>query len=158
MYHIKHRNQFASLINENRYEVCAEIGLGRGLYAIHLLENSNFKILYSFENWRSRWSRKVKERTRKEGFHNIETILSDEDTGLPNENIDVILLYGVLPEVEDRKSLLKEVHRVLKPGGCLSTRYCFRMKKGRVVGIIEGTNLFSLAEERGHMLNFGKKN
>ena len=101
--------------------------------------------------------RKVKERAQKEGFHNIETILSDGSTGLPDENVGVILLYGVLPEVEDKRSLLKEVYRVLKPGGYLSTRYCFRMKKEEVVEIIEETNLFSLMEERGHILNFRKK-
>lgn len=45
--------------------------------------------------------------------------------GLDNESIDVVLLYDVLhyyyfPQEEDRRRLLYEVYRVLKPNGLLS--------------------------------------
>ncbi len=101
--------------------------------------------------------RKVKERARMEGFRNIDVILSDEDTGLPDESVDVIFLYGVLPEVKHKESLLRELYRVLKSDGYLSTRFCFRMRKSRIIKIIEGTNLFSLREQKGNILNFSKK-
>lgn len=101
--------------------------------------------------------KRVEEKAKRNKLDNIETILCDKDIELPGEKVDVILLYGVLPEVEDKESLLKEVHRVLKPSGCLSTRYCFRIKKEKVVEIVEETNLFSLIEEKGHILNFRKK-
>ena len=101
--------------------------------------------------------RKVEEKARQEGFHNIETILSDLDTGLPDESVDVILLYGVLPEVEHKERLLRELYRVLKPSGYLSTRFCFRMEKERILEIMEKTNLFSLKEQKGHILNFSKR-
>ena len=64
--------------------------------------------------------KKIKERARREGFYNIDTILSDRDTGLPDESVDVILLYGVLPEIKHKESLLRELYRVLKPNGYLS--------------------------------------
>ena len=102
--------------------------------------------------------RKVEEKARQEGFHNIDTILSDLDTGLPDESVDVILLYGVLPEVGHKELLLRELYRVLKPSGYLSTRFCFRMKKEKILEIMEKTNLFSLKEQRGHILNFSKRN
>jgi len=101
--------------------------------------------------------RKIEEKAREKGFHNIETILSDMDTGLPDESVDVILLYGVLPEVEHKEPLLRELYRVLKPSGYLSTRFCFRMKKERILEIMEKTNLFSLREQKGHILNFSKR-
>ncbi len=101
--------------------------------------------------------KKVKEKARKEDFHNIITILSDRNTGLPDESVDVILLYGVLPEVKHKEPLLRELYRVLKPNGYLSTRFCFRMKKERILEIMEKTNLFSLKEQKGHILNFSKK-
>jgi len=101
--------------------------------------------------------KKVKERAEKDGLQNIHTILSDGDTGLPDESIDVILLYGVLPEIEDRDSVLRELHKVLKPSGYLSTRYCFRMKKDRILEIMDATNLYSLVEQKDHILNFRKK-
>ena len=59
--------------------------------------------------------KKIKEKAQKEGFYNIGTILSDGDTGLPNESVDVILLYGVLHEVKHKEPLLKELYRILKP-------------------------------------------
>ena len=101
--------------------------------------------------------KKIEKKAKKEGFHNIDTMLSDEDTGLPDESVDVILLYGVLPEIEHKESLLRELYRVLRPNGYLSTRFCFRMKKDRILEIMKKTNLFSLRELKGHILNFSKK-
>jgi len=101
--------------------------------------------------------KKVEEKAEREGLHNIYTILSDGNTGLPDESIDIVLLYGVLPEIEDKEFILKELHRVLKPSGYLSTRYCFRMRKERVLEIIGATDLYSLVEQKGHILNFKKK-
>ena len=98
----------------------------------------------------------MEEKAQKGGFSNINTILSDGGTGLPNESVDVILLYGVLPEIKDKKRLLRELHRVLKPDGYLSTRFCFRMGKDRVLEIMGAIDLFLLREQRGHILNFVK--
>ena len=100
--------------------------------------------------------KKVQEKAQIGGVGNIDAILSDRDTGLPDGSVDVILLYGVLPEIAGKESLLRELYRVLKPSGYLSTRFCFRMKRERVLEIMEETNLFSLREQRGHMLNFEK--
>jgi len=73
--------------------------------------------------------KKVGKKAKMEGFRNTDAILSDGDTELRDESVDVILLYGVLPEVKRKESLLKELYRVLKPNGYLSTRFCFRMNR-----------------------------
>lgn len=101
--------------------------------------------------------KKIEERAQTEGVRNIHTILSDEDTELPDESVDVILLFGVLSEIEHKGSLLSELYRVLKPNGYLSTRFCFRMKKDKILEIMDEANLFSLREQKGHILNFSKK-
>ncbi|HEX73572.1 MAG TPA: class I SAM-dependent methyltransferase [Dehalococcoidia bacterium] len=49
----------------------------------------------------------------------------EPEIGLDNESVDVVLLYDVLhyyyfPRAEDRKRLLSEVYRVLKPNALLS--------------------------------------
>jgi ubiquinone/menaquinone biosynthesis C-methylase UbiE len=100
--------------------------------------------------------KRVEEKAKVGGFSNIDTILSDEDTGLPDGSVDVILLYGVLPGIKDKESLLRELYRVLRSDGCLSTRFCFRMKKGKLLGIMQITGLFILREQKGHILNFEK--
>jgi len=99
---------------------------------------------------------RVEEKAKMGRFGNIDTILSDGDTGLPDESVDVILVYGVLPEIKSKEPLLKELYRVLKPNGYLSTRFCFRIKKEKVLEIMEATDLFSLKEQKGHILNFEK--
>jgi len=76
---------------------------------------------------------------------------------LLDKSVDIVLLYGVLPEIKDKKSLLKELYRVLKPDGCLSTRYCFKMKKEKVIEIVKAIKLFSLIDEKDQILNFKKE-
>ncbi len=62
----------------------------------------------------------VEEQSRREGLNNIETILSDSGTGLPDECIDVIWMCDVLHEIKERRAVLEELHRVLKSEGVLA--------------------------------------
>jgi len=57
--------------------------------------------------------------TRKE-TKNIETIESDCRTGLPDNVVDVVLLYDVFHDLARPDDVLQELHRILKPGGRLS--------------------------------------
>ena len=66
--------------------------------------------------------RAVEKKIRKKRLKNVKTILSDLNTGLPNESVDIVLLYNVLPMVKNRPALIKELYRVLKPGGVLSVK------------------------------------
>ena len=98
---------------------------------------------------------RIEEEAKKQGLRNIITILSDRETSLRDDSVDVVLFYGVLPEIKDKESVLRELHRVLKPDGYLSTRFCFRIKKDRILEIMESAG-FSLTEQKGHILNFRK--
>jgi ubiquinone/menaquinone biosynthesis C-methylase UbiE len=51
---------------------------------------------------------------------NIETIESDCETGLSDNSVDVVLLYDTFHDLTDPGSVLKEIHRILKPDGILS--------------------------------------
>jgi len=51
---------------------------------------------------------------------NVETILSECETGLPDESIDVALLYDILHDLSNPDKIIKELHRVLKTDGILS--------------------------------------
>ncbi len=62
----------------------------------------------------------VRDRSEKAGLTNIETILSDSKTGLPDESVDVIWMCDVLHEIKERRAVLKELHRVLKKDGTLA--------------------------------------
>ena len=64
--------------------------------------------------------RRVEDIASQKEITNIETICSDCKTGLPDSNIDVVLLYDTFHLLSDPDNLLHELHRVLKPNGILS--------------------------------------
>ena len=95
----------------------------------------------------------VEKKATKEGLTNIATILSDRDTGLPDESIDVVLLYDVIRSIKDKRALLKELHRVMKENGLLSI-LAEHIKVEDVLEIAEKDGLFSLRDRHGKLLNF----
>jgi len=62
----------------------------------------------------------VKDICAQGGLKNVETILSDCQTGLPDQSVDVILLYDIYHDLENAGDILQELNRVLKPEGMLS--------------------------------------
>ena len=60
---------------------------------------------------------KVKDIASKKQLTNVETILSDCQTGLPDNALDAVLLYDAFHHLSAPEAVLKELHRVLKPGG-----------------------------------------
>jgi ubiquinone/menaquinone biosynthesis C-methylase UbiE len=51
---------------------------------------------------------------------NIHTILTDSNTQLASDSIDVILLFYVLHDFKNPDKIIKELDRVLKPTGRLA--------------------------------------
>ena len=99
--------------------------------------------------------RSVEKKARKEGLTNITTILSGQDTGLPDQSIDIALAYDMIMMVKDKRALAKELHRVLKPNGILSV-LVEHIKVEDVLKILEQDNLFSLRDRKGHLINLNK--
>jgi ubiquinone/menaquinone biosynthesis C-methylase UbiE len=62
----------------------------------------------------------VKKKAAAQQLTNITTRLTGCNTGLDNASIDVVLLHNVLPMTECPLDILREIARVLKPGGRLS--------------------------------------
>ena len=95
----------------------------------------------------------VKDRSEKAGLTNIETILSSNETGLPDESVDVVWLCDVLHEVKERRAVLEELHRVLKRDGILA------IHDGMGERALDYTaDLFSLVEMDNKFLRFAKIN
>jgi len=51
----------------------------------------------------------------KKHLANVETILSECKTGLPENSLDIVLLYDTLHDLGDPNCVLEEIHRTLKP-------------------------------------------
>lgn len=93
----------------------------------------------------------VDEKSRKEKLTNIATINSERNTGLPNECIDIIWVCDVLHEVKERRSVLEELHRVLRKEGTLAIYDSMRKE---VLDYTDG--LFSLTGIDDKLLRFAK--
>ena len=100
--------------------------------------------------------RAVEKKADKEKLANITTILSDRGTGLPDESMDLILLYDTLHMIKDRRALLTELHRVLKRNGLLSVGVT-HMKVEDALALAEKDGLFSLKDRQGRLLNLERR-
>ncbi len=98
----------------------------------------------------------VDKRVRKENLANVKTILSGRDTGLPDESVDVVLLYDAFHLMPDKQALLKELHRVLKPGGFLSIDHEHMTTEG-FVDTLNAGNLFSVESQGGNLFKCRKR-
>jgi ubiquinone/menaquinone biosynthesis C-methylase UbiE len=106
----------------------------------------------------------VGKKAREAGVTNVEThVASAYDLPLEEGSVDRAFLVTVLPEIPDRHRALLELHRVLKPGGVLSSTEEFLdpdYPLARTVVRWAGEAGFELAERHGnwlvYTLNFRK--
>lgn len=116
---------------------------------------------------RARALQYIREQASKVGLKNIETVLMKEQsiaTGLSEANLDIVLIFDVIQDIKDKQGLLKEMDRILKPGGWLSL---FSMHIGNepVLKQVKESGLFILrdsfsppgSQSPSTVLNFVKK-
>ena len=87
---------------------------------------------------------------------NVETILSDCETGLPDNSMDVILLYDTFHALSDPNGVLAELHRVLKPDGTLSFSD-HHMREHEIVSKVTHRGLFRLSKRSKRTYSLLKK-
>ena len=97
----------------------------------------------------------VKRIASRNRLNNLKTILSDCKTQLPNDSVDVALLYDVFHDVTDRNCVLEELHRVLKPNGILSLSD-HHMKENEIVQNLTSAGLFKLLRKGVRTYSFVK--
>ncbi len=90
----------------------------------------------------------------KKQLTNLETICSDCKTGLPDNGVDVVLLYDILHTLSDPNGVLEELHRVLKPNGILSFSSGGHMKKDEIISKVTNRELFRLWRKGEFTYNF----
>lgn len=89
------------------------------------------------------------------GLPNVETILSDCETGLSDDSIDVVLLYDTFHGLTNPDRVLKELRRILKPKGVLSFSD-HHMEEDEIVSKMTGDGLFRLLRKGEKTHSFGK--
>jgi ubiquinone/menaquinone biosynthesis C-methylase UbiE len=86
---------------------------------------------------------------------NLETILSDCKTGLPDNSLDIILLYDTLHNLENLDCVLEELGRTLKPNGILSVSD-HHLKEVELVSKVTDKGLFKLLSKGEKTYSFTK--
>ena len=99
---------------------------------------------------------KVQDIASKKRLGNVETILSDCQTGLPDNTLDAVLLYDAFHHLSDPNGVLKELHRVLKPDGILSFSD-HHMKESEIVSKVTNSGLFKLSRKGPRTYTFLKE-
>ena len=92
----------------------------------------------------------------KKQLTNTETILSDCKTGLPDNSVDVVLLYDTFHALSDPNGVLAELHRVLKPDGTLSFSD-HHMREHEMVSKVTHGGLFKLSRRNKRTYSLLKK-
>ena len=100
--------------------------------------------------------KRVQDLAEKRELTNVRTILSDCDTGLPDDSVDVVLLYDILHMLSEPQAVLAELHRVLKPGGTLSFSDHHMKEDDIIIGMTEGL-LFALSKEGKRTYSFSPR-
>ena len=100
--------------------------------------------------------KKVKETALKLGLSNVETICSDCQTGLQDNEIDIIFLYDIFHMLSDKRSVLSEIHRILKDNGILSFSD-HHMKEKDILLAMKEIGLFEFGKKNKNTYCFIKK-
>ncbi len=101
--------------------------------------------------------RMVRDIASKNKLMNVETILSDCNTGLPDNSVDVVLLYDTFHDLSDSDRVMEELHRVLKSEGLLSFSD-HHMKEQEIISRVTGSRLFNLSGKGKRTYSFSKEN
>lgn len=87
---------------------------------------------------------------------NVDTLLTDCETDLPDGSVDVILLFDIFHMLNDPNRILRELHRVLAPPGILSFSD-HHMSEATIISGMTGSRLFELKGRAEHTFSFMKK-
>jgi len=154
--------EFREWLRDNAYEVLERIGVrrnqtvldfgcGSGVFSIASASLVGRRGKVYALDVRPSALQHLSEAASRKGLDNIETMLLDRSTvsiALENESVDVILLYDVLQEIEDKQGLVKELHRILRQDGILSV-FPMHLGTDKFLNMINTLGLFQLRERYG---------
>ncbi|MHA1228391.1 MAG: class I SAM-dependent methyltransferase [Candidatus Hodarchaeales archaeon] len=135
-----------------------EVGCGPGFFTIpasKIVGDTGF--LYALDIHPLAMKR-VEEKIAKEGSTNIRPILaSASETGLKNESIDLVFLFGIVHSVNDLfLKVLEELHRILRQKGVLSIKKS-SLSKNKFIEAVEKKG-FLFYEYKSGIFLFNKRN
>jgi ubiquinone/menaquinone biosynthesis C-methylase UbiE len=133
-----------------------DYGCGPGSYIIPLAELVGKEGKIYAIDVRPIAIQRVQNTASKKQLTNVETICSDCKNGLPDNSIDVVLLYDVLHHLNNPDQVLEELHRVTKPNGILSVSD-HHMKENEIVSKVTNRGLFGPTKRGKRTYSFSRE-
>jgi ubiquinone/menaquinone biosynthesis C-methylase UbiE len=99
--------------------------------------------------------RTVKRIAARKRIGNIAIVQSDCGTGLPDNSVDVVLLYDVFHGLAHPADVLRELHRILKPEGRLSFSD-HHMNEREVLARVTSAGMFRFVRKGKNTYSFAK--
>ena len=99
--------------------------------------------------------RRMEQLARRNGLANVKGVLSDGPTPLAAGSLDVVLMYDVFHMLPDPPSVLREMHRLLKPAGFVSFSD-HHMREKKIVADMTAGGWFILSSRGEHTYTFGR--
>jgi len=100
--------------------VVLDYGCGPGGYIVPLASIIGSTGTIYAQDMDPRAVRSVEAIAAHHGLKQVQTIQSDCKTGLPDESVDVVLLYDIFHHLHNPHAIIEELYRVLRPEGILS--------------------------------------
>jgi SAM-dependent methyltransferase len=102
-------------------ETALELGPGPGAFTVEAARRLGPEGRLIAVDIQPQMIARVEQKVREAGLTNVEThVGSAYELPVPDATVDRAFLVTVLPEIPDPVRALREIHRVLKPGGHLS--------------------------------------
>ncbi len=115
-------NKILNQLKLRKDMIAGDFGCGTGGWAIPLAKKLEDGKVYALDIQEEMLSA-LKSHSQLEKIYNIETRLCDLEreggSGLPENSLDLVLLTNLLFQLEDKKTVLKEIKKVLKRKGVL---------------------------------------
>ena len=130
-----------------------EVGCGPGFFTIPAAKIVGREGLVYSVDVHPRAIKRVQSKIEKEGIKNVQPILANASCiELPDCSIDNAFVFGLRYIAGGLETLLKELHRVLKPGGILS----FEKTRGTEKEFIDEISKygFTYSGKKGRILSF----
>ncbi len=100
--------------------IIGEIGAGRGRYTVHLAQRVGPRGKVYANDIDPGALGYLKERCRRDGIANIETVLGDiDDPRFPRTGLDMVFMIMTYHHLEKRIEMLRGLGRYLKPGAAV---------------------------------------
>ena len=98
-----------------------EVGCGPGFFTIPAADIvGNEGVVYALDI-HPRAIGRVQKKIQSKGIKNVRTMLTNpSDIGLPGQSIDLAFMFGLPYIIGGQINVIREIHRILKPGGILS--------------------------------------